>query len=190
VTDPLASPPRQPRPLWPLYVAAGLSFFPVFGFFWGSVAVSWGLVSSRPGARRAVVIAATGALLNLIAMVVYLTSTAGKGTYQVGYQMGIRRGMGDIVAALEEYHSQLHHYPESLGALNQERGPLRAVPITDMGAGIFHVNVARSYQYSVAPDGLSYVLFSIGPDGEPGTDDDIRPLVPDSLEGKTGLHEP
>ena len=190
MTDPFAPPPRQPRPIWPLYVAAGLAFFPVFGFFWGSVAVSWGLVSSRPGARRAVVIAASGALLNLIGIFVYLSSSAGKGTYQVGYQLAIRRGMGDVVAALEEYHTQLHRYPETLGALNQERGPLHAVAIIDIGEGILHVDAARSYQYAVAPDGRSYMLFSIGPDGEPGTDDDIRPLVPDSLQGKTGLREP
>lgn len=190
MTDPFAPAPKPPRPSWPLYVAAGLSFIPFIGFFWGSIAVSWGLVSSRAGARRAVVIAATGALLNVVGIFVFMSTSLGGGAYREAYQLGIRRSMGDVVAALEEYHDQTHGYPASLRELNVARGPLRVVPVTDMGPGILHVNLARQYQYTLAPDGSSYDLYSVGRDGKPGTADDIRPLVPDSIADKSGLRAP
>lgn len=33
----------------------------------------------------------------------------------------------------------------------------------------------RPYAYELAPDGMSYRLFSPGPDGQPGTADDVQP---------------
>jgi hypothetical protein len=173
-----------------LYAAAWLAFVPVVGFFWGSIAVSWGLLSSRRGARRAVIIGAIGALLNIVVMFVMLSTAFSGGAYQEAYRLGIRRSMGDVVVALEEYHEETHGYPQSLKELNLARGPLRIVPITDMGAGILHVNLSRQYHYALAPDGSSYDLFSVGPDGKPGTEDDFRPLIPDSLATKTGFRAP
>lgn len=46
--------------------------------------------------------------------------------------------------------------------------------------------VYRLYQYHLAPDGGTYDLYSVGPDGRPGTDDDIRPVLPDSVAARSG----
>ena len=54
--------------------------------------------------------------------------------------------------------------------------------------GVLRMRMDRNYQYLVAPDGSGYRLFSVGRDGKPGTGDDIHPLVPDSLRGRTGLN--
>lgn len=181
--EPSAEPPR---PTWPLYLLAGLSFVPFLGFFVGSVAVSWGLISSRPGARRAVVIAGTGALLNAVGAVLLVTVLgSGNAVYREEYVLGVRQNLGELVLALEDYQASAHAYPESLQALQRARGPLRPLQILDLGAGLFRV--PQPFQYVLAPDGASYDLFSVGPDGKPGTDDDLRPLVPDSLRGRTGL---
>ncbi len=178
--------PARPRATWPLYLVAALAFIPGLGFILGSIAVSWGLVSSRPGARRAVALAASGALLNILGMLL-LFSKSGSGTavFRDEFRRGLERNLGDVVLALEEYQSKRHSYPESLQDLQRARGPLHAAPILDYGPGIFRIQ--RPFQYMVAPDGLSYDLFSVGPDGKPGTTDDIRPTVPDSLRGRIGL---
>jgi hypothetical protein len=190
VTDSPPASTTRPRPIWPLYLAAGLSFIPVLGFFWGSVAVTWGLVSSRPGAMRAVIIAATGALLNIVGMFVLVAVFSGRPEMQAANLEKARLDMEGIVVALEEFHEKEHSYPVSLPVLQAERGMLRPIQIFDLGPGILRLRVPQSFHYVVAPDGLSYDLFSVGPDGKPGTADDLRPLVPDSLRGRTGLRPP
>jgi hypothetical protein len=189
MTVPVPARPAPPsRPVWPLYLLAGLAFIPFLGFFVGSVAVSWGLMSSRTGARRATAIAATGAFLNIIALFVLAgTMARGNGSvaFREGYRQAIAQGLDEVVLALEEYRAKADTYPASLQELQRSRGPLRPVQIMDFGAGL--LRVPGPYQYVVAPDGRSYDLFSVGPDRKPGTDDDIRPVIPDSLQGKTGL---
>ena len=183
MTDPAT--PRA-RATWPLYLVAGLSFIPIVGFFIGSIAVSWGLVSGRPGARRAVAIAATGALLNAVGAVVLMSTAArsGSSAVQQGYRGAVVQGLAEVVQALEEHRAKAHSYPESLQALQRARGALRPVQVFDLGAGVFRI--PRPFQYVVAPDGMSYDLYSVGPDGKPGTEDDIRPAAADSLPGKRG----
>ncbi len=187
MSDSASAPARRPKPSWPLYLAAALSFVPVLGFFLGSIAVTWGLVSSRPGARRAVVIAGAGALLNIVGIFVIGALANRRPEVREAGILRIRENLGAIVVALEEQHALTHHYPRSLAAMNQARGVLHLLPIMETGPGLFQLRFTRNFQYILAADGLSYDLFSVGPDDKPGTNDDIRPLMPDSLVGKSGL---
>lgn len=180
-----AAPPRR-KPAWPLFLLAGLSFIPILGFFIGSVAAGWGLVSSRRRALVAAGIGAGGALLNLIALFglgLMLGTKGGPELEQAQAQIA-RQSLFEVVMALEAYREAEGHYPPSLGALQQRLGFRRPVNIADPTAGIFRF---RPYQYELAPDGASYDLYAVGLDRQPGTADDIRPEVPDSLEGRVGL---
>ncbi len=42
------------------------------------------------------------------------------------------------------------------------------------------------YDYRRSADGGSYDLFSVGADGIPGTADDLRPALPDSVLAHSG----
>lgn len=53
----------------------------------------------------------------------------------------------------------------------------------DQSAGIFRFQMFR---YVLAPDGESYDVFGAGVDKKPGTDDDVRPVIPDSMTAHTG----
>ncbi len=183
------SDPARRRPIWLLYLLAGLSFVPGLGFFFGSIAVSWGLVSSHPGARRGLIIGAVGAVLNLAVIIVSL-STMGRGNpaFQRGVVEQTQRQLGDVVAALESYRAATNSYPPTLLALQRARGPLRPVNILDFGGGA--LRMPRMYQYVPAANGLSYDLFAVGPDGKSNTSDDVRPVLADSLLGRTGLRPP
>ncbi|HEU5218758.1 MAG TPA: hypothetical protein VFU23_08860, partial [Gemmatimonadales bacterium] len=140
--------PKPGKPAWPLYLVAALAYIPLLGFFLGSVAVTWGLVSSRPHARRAAVIAATGALLNVLLVVLAIVVPGpGRVAFQQENRNAVEESLGEILAALEAHHAATHAYPASLKALQRARGPLHALPIYDFSAGVLRF---RPFQYVVS----------------------------------------
>jgi hypothetical protein len=142
---------------------AGLAFVPVLGLFFGAGAVTWALISDRPRAKLSLVIAATGALLNVaVPMFVVLTMQHGEAFARVEAQQ-TREDLTKLVFALQDYRGRAGRY--------HAPGLLR---------------VPRFYEYHLSADGESYDLFSVGPDGVPHTADDIRPDLPDSLRGRAG----
>lgn len=168
---------------WPLLLLAVLSFIPGAGFVCGSLAVTWGLLTKRPRAKLAIGIGATGALLQLGVFVVLL-STKGPDVFQLGglFREMTKQDLITVVQALERYHEQRSEYPETLEELVKTASPFAPVNVSDMSSGFS----TEPYQYLRAADGKSYDLFAVGADGEPGTEDDIRPVLPPSLRDRAG----
>ncbi len=170
---------------WPLFLLAWLSLIPIVGFFFGSLAAGWGLVSSRPRALVAAAIGAGGAVLNLVAMVALaLFSLGDRAEFAEAKRAATRQGLLEVVQALEAYRQREGSYPNTLTVFTQQANFRRPVNPLDPSAGFFP---PRLFEYRLAPDGQSYELFSVGPDKEPGTEDDILPELPDSLRGRSGL---
>ncbi|MES1259670.1 MAG: type II secretion system protein GspG [Gemmatimonadota bacterium] len=175
----------KPKESWPLFVVAGLGFLPFLGIFFGAAGATWGLISSRRKAMLAALIAASGALLNIggiVAFTIYNSSTPAAGEAKREFA---RHSMVGIVSALDAYHEKEHAYPFALDSLPSYHGFGNHVLLIDQTAGPFHGN--PEYQYRVAPDGESYDLFAVGKDNKPGTADDIRPVLPDSIKARTGF---
>jgi Type II secretion system (T2SS), protein G len=170
----------------PLILLAVLSFVPGLGILFGSAAVTWGLLSSRPHAKLAIGIGATGALLQfLVAVGFAFRMRAGSPGLDQALAESARRDLVRVVDALENYHRQEARYPSTLLDLSTRRPFPRPISIFDQSAGLsFRL---RPFQYRVAADGASYDLFAVGPDGKPGTADDIRPVLPDSLRQRSGF---
>jgi hypothetical protein len=170
--------------VWPLFLVAALSFVPFLGILFGGVAATWGLISSRPRAIWAALIAMTGALLNMAAAVVITFRGAGKTDTAMDAKF-TQQQMLRVVVAIEEYHAKEHAYPPSLQVLSRRMMLSRLVPTTDMSGTGFHL--PREYHYVLAPDGESYDLVATGPDNVVGTADDIRPTLPDSIKTHSGF---
>jgi hypothetical protein len=169
---------------WPLFTVAALAFVPVIGILVGAAGLTWGLRSSRPRAIKAAFSAAGGALLNILVLFgigYYLGK--GTGAFDQAMTAGAQRDLLTLVRELEEYHGNHDAYPPSLSALQQRPAMLRTINIYDQTAGLL---TPRVYSYELARDGRSYDVFSVGPDGEAGTPDDIRPELPDSLAAHAG----
>lgn len=177
--------PAEPRPAWPLFVLAALSFTPILGFFVGAVGASWALMSSRPRALRAAVIAGTGALLNLVGIMVFGAFFAkGSPATDEVLARATRENLLRVVTAIDEHHAETGAYPPSLQILQRRLMPLEILSIYDQSTGVF--SWPRPYRYGVAPDQSSFDLFAVGRDGKPGTPDDIRPELPDSVRSRSG----
>jgi hypothetical protein len=177
--------PPVHKPAWPLFLVAALSFIPFLGIFFGGAGATWGLVSSRRRALLAALIAMTGTLLNFGGFVLLGMHSSGRTNTAIDVKF-TQREMLRVVAAIDDFHAKQHSYPPSLRLL-QQRSMLsgKVVPTTDMSAGGFHL--PREYHYVVAPDGESYDLVATGPDRIIGTADDIRPVLPDSMQAHSGF---
>ena len=160
------------------------AFLPGFGIFFGAAAVTWGLVSDRPRAKWGVILGGAGALLNLVGSAVLVGRFEHTPMVERSRIEMTQRDLGALVLELERYHDRTGRYPATLQQLVGQPIPLRLVNIYDQTAGIFVF--PRVYDYHLAADGTSYDLFAVGPDGKPGTADDVRPALPDSVLRGTG----
>jgi len=165
----------------------GLAFLPVLGFLFGFVAAVWGLISDRPRALVGAGLGAAGFLLNFAgcAGLAYWATRSDGGS--LGTELA-RTELVQLVQQLEQHHGEHREYPASLRELRVGPFDVPAPDIYDRSAGV--LNRTFLYQYRVAADRQSYSLSSVGADGRPGTADDIFPLLPDSLAGRTGLRTP
>ena len=182
-----SEPPGAPaKSSVPLYVLAGMSFIPILGILLGAIGLTWGLLSSRPKAIRAGIIAGGGAMLNvvvLMALAFYLARGDGGDIFDQAVQVATQQDLLKLVNEIEAYREANDAYPPSLTALQRRPALLRTINIYDQAAGVL---TPRVYSYDLARDGNSYDLYSIGVDGEAGTPDDIRPVLPDSLAARAG----
>jgi len=95
------------KPKWPLFLMAWLSLVPLLGFFFGSAAAGWGLVSSRPRALVAAGIGAGGALLNIVALVALGAFVLrDRPELAAAKAEATRQGLVEVVEALEAYRAQ------------------------------------------------------------------------------------
>jgi hypothetical protein len=163
----------NPKRSWPLLLVSGCSLIPGLGFFFGAAGVSWGLVSARPRARLAVVLGATGALLNLIGGGLLMWRLQGQPGYAPVYAASSRADLNKLVVAIEGYRKDTGAYPTRLDVFGQLPYSLKLVNISDFSAGVFRR--PREYQYELSPDSRSYTLYGVGADGQPGTADDVYP---------------
>jgi len=181
-------PRGQTKRAWPLFLVAGASFIPGIGVILGAAAVTWALISDRPRALVAAGLGAAGALLNMLGAGVLAWRLGSNPIYAEAGAARARRDLAKVVVALETYQQEQGRYPSSLEAFTQLPYSLRLVNIQDFSAGVF--SRPREYHYDLAPDGRSYTLFAVGPDGRAGTADDLFPDLSDSLARRSGYRAP
>ena len=179
--------PPTTRSGWPIIALGVTSFIPGLGFILGSIAVTWGLLSDRRRAWAGVAIGATGALLHVVAGFALYSWYSRSPEMQRAQSMMVTQDLRSLVTELDAYRAKHGAYPAALQELIAKPDLLHPVNIFDHGNGAFSI---KPYQYRPAPDLQHYDLFSVGRDGVPGTDDDVRPVVPDSLQGRTGFLPP
>ncbi len=174
--------PVNTKPAWPLLALAALAFVPVLGFVLGAIAVTWGLVTERPRARLAVILGASGALLNLVGAAAFSISLGSSPAGRTAIATVTQQDLVKLVFELERFRGTKGRYPASLRELAQSLSN-HPINIYDSSVGL---GLPRVYTYRVAPDSQSYDLFAVGSDGKAGTADDLRPPIPDSLRSQTG----
>jgi Type II secretion system (T2SS), protein G len=131
-----------------------------------------------------VVLSAVGALLTFLEVIGVMVYMRGSKVMTDAQVASARQDLAKIVVALEDYRSKKGDYPPDLQTLVGKPIPTRFLNITDHSSGLFHVD---PYHYEIHEDG-TYVVFAVGPDGQAGTADDVRPELSDSLAEHSGYH--
>ena len=185
-TDPTTT--TKPKRSWPLLLVAGCAFIPGLGFLFASVGLTWGLLSDRPRAMLAAVLAGAGGLLNLLGGVVLIWHVQDDPTSLARRASSARRDLARVVAALETYREAHGQYPQSLVVFTQLPLSLKLVNVSDISTPGFPI--PRLYTYRRSEDGRWYDVYGVGADGRPGTEDDVRPELPDSVARRSGYRPP
>jgi hypothetical protein len=173
----------RPKRSWPLIALGTTSFIPGFGFFLGAVAVTWGLLTDRPRARVAIALGATGALLHVLAVATIAWRMRDTPVIREAQALVVTNDLNTLVLALDDYRAKHERYPPTLPDLVGRPIPVRFINIHDQSGGLL---AQRLYEYRPSKDGDSFDLFALGPDGQAGTEDDLRPSLPDSVLARSG----
>jgi hypothetical protein len=154
------------------YVIGGLSYVPILGILFGSVAVIWGFVTRREDGRVLALEGLGGIAVNVVCLGALLYFGA---SHDIEARtIRARQAITSVMYAVEFYKIQEGQYPADLYALQQampdDLKPMILDPMKEQALGserAFHYRIIDEHHYS---------LRGAGADGLLSTGDDIVPI--------------
>lgn len=161
------------------YAIGGASFIPLLGVPLGLVAIVWGLVKIKAGGVKLAIIGACGILFTiaLYGTLFYKGFVEEGGIYDDLKGQMAQSLVNDLIKNIEYYKLENGHYPKKLEELLPEKQ--NQASFTFIYEPFMRLNnlQPKPFNYGVIDGGEHYYLFSSGPDGVPGSTDDIYPIV-------------
>ena len=168
------------------YIIAGMSFIRLIGVLFGIIAIIWGLILLKRGGKRLIIIGLLGISLTvtLYGSLYYFGFVQRGGVYDELRKDLAQNNLNSLVQTVEFYKTQNGSYPDSLKTLESAAPQGSFVFITDP-TDVTSQPPREFYYQTVGTD--KYYLRSVGPDGQPFTDDDIVPQIASAADSKIGL---
>lgn len=159
------------------YVIGGASFIPGIGILFGTIAITWGLVTKKLGGKKLAIIGTCGIGLSVIlyGSLFYFGFIQRGGVYDDLRAQLSKSAITSLVQAIEFYKTQNAQYPDSLETLRKSLPENSMVFVFDPS----HVQLGgepRHYHYELK-DPTHYYLLGVGPDEKPYTSDDVLPSI-------------
>jgi len=169
------------------YVIGGLSFIPILGVLFGIIAITWGLVTKKLGGKKLSIIGACGISVTIIvcSCIVYFDHMVRGGMFGDLRAQLAETTIHQVVQAIEFYKIQNGTYPDSLKTLRDSL-PQNSMVFVHDPTDVKEGGEPRNFYYEVVDEG-HYYLLSVGPDGQPFTQDDILPKMEIGQDSKVGL---
>jgi hypothetical protein len=166
------------------YVLSLSSLIPLFGIAGGIGAILYGLSKRRLGGMKIVLIGSAGLIFTLMNGVSdFYTKMKQPVSSQEPAPVRLTEiRLNDLVRGLEAYRERNGAYPDSLVQMLDQADTTYSIldPMDSQPPDVGQ----RRLVYEPGPTREAYRLFSAGPDGAPGTADDIFPsLAPEALAG-------
>ena len=159
------------------FVLAGLSFIPLIGIFSGIICIVIAVVGKKSNSKLLGGLGFAGIIFSVVLYGTLFYKAFNDNEFSKGFEVHAVSAMTSIVRQIEYYKLQHGAYPESMAALRENLKEDEMVFSFDMSGPLNIGGQQRDFYYKVLNNGENYLLFGIGQDAEPFTQDDIFPII-------------
>lgn len=159
------------------FILAGISFIPLIGIFTGIICIVIASVGKKSNSKFLGGLGLAGILFSVVLYGSLYYKATSDGVFSKGFEVHAISAMTSLVRNIEYYKLQQGIYPESMDDIRANLKEGELVFSFDMSAPMNVNNKQRDFYFEVINDGNNYLLFGIGQDSTPFTQDDIYPSI-------------
>jgi len=168
------------------FVLAGVSFIPLLGVIPGIICIINALVSKKTNSKLLGFLGFSGIMVSVVLYGVILPNVFKSEELSKQFEAHAISAMTSLVRHVEYYKLQNNRYPDSMEELRSNLKEGEMVFSYDMSGPMGMGKTPRDFYYSVINNGQNYLLFGIGTDATPFTEDDIFPLIDPKKDSNIG----
>jgi len=179
---------------WLAFIPSILSIIPFIGIPFGISAFLWGISEWKSGGKKIAIIAGLGFMSTILFGLysyIKIESAFNSSVINEMKTKYAKSSLSYLVRFIEYYKLGHGHYPNSFDDLQEKDITYKKSGFIDPFTSSWVMPLGRpeekNYFYEVRENGNSYVLFSVGPDKIPNTEDDIYPTILDEYKSVLGL---
>ncbi len=159
------------------FVLSGMSFFPIIGVIPGIICIFNALISRKENSKKLGFLGFSGIMVTVILYGFILPSIFNSKDFNKNFEPHSISTMTSLVRQIEYFKLQSSKYPKSIEELRSNLTEGEMVLTYDMSGPTTIGDRPREFYYEVINDSNNYLLFGIGQDSVPFTNDDIYPLI-------------
>jgi len=160
-----------------VFVLAGISFIPLLGVFTGIICIVIAVVGRKSNSKLLGFLGFAGIMFSAVLYgSIFYIMFKGDG-FGKSFEPHAISAMTSLVRHIEYYKIQNGAYPDSMDQLRKNLKEGEMVFTFDMSGPMKMGEKQRDYYYEVIGEGNNYLLFGVGSDDTPFTEDDIYPLI-------------
>lgn len=168
------------------FVLAGISFIPLLGVVPGIICIINALVGKKSNSKLLGILGFSGTLVTVVLYGVLLPIMFNNKSFSKKFEPHSISAMTSLVRHVEYYKLQNNRYPKSMEELRSTLKEGEMVFSFDLSGPIGLGEKQREFYYEVINGGNNYLLFGVGTDAAPFTDDDIYPLIDTNKDKNIG----
>lgn len=168
------------------FVLAGISFIPLIGVLTGIICILNAVIARRPNSSLLGLLGFCGIMVSVILYGVVLPGIFKSTDFSKQFEPHAISAMTSLVRNIEYIKLQQGAYPESMEEIRANLKEGELVFTFDLSGPATMGDTQRDFYYEVINDGSNYLLFGLGVDGKPFTEDDIYPLIDPAKDKNIG----
>ncbi len=168
------------------FVLAGFSFIPIIGVLTGIICILNAVIARRPNSKLLGLLGFSGIMFSVILYGVILPNIFKNTDFSRQFEAHAISAMTSLVRNIEYIKLQNGTYPESMEEIRASLKEGEMLLSYDVSGPAKMGETRRDFYYEVINDGNNYLLFGIGIDATPFTEDDIYPLIDPAKDKNIG----
>jgi len=159
------------------FVLSGLSFIPLIGVIPGLICVVNALVSRKGNSKKLGLIGFAGIMFSVVLYGAVLPFAMKNSGFTAALEPHAKSAMTSMVRNIEYYKLQNNTYPANMDEIRASYKEGELAFTFDMSGQNGIGKKPRDFYYELINNDQNYLLFGVGIDSIPFTEDDIYPIV-------------